>query len=208
MMASSEPKTTTESDHEGEAGENEMIIKHPLQNSWCFWFIKNDRNRDWHENVKKLASFSAVEDFWAMYNFIQPASALSSGCDYCLFKDGIYPAWEDDANKLGGRWLVNINKAQRLECLNRYWLEVLMLLIGEQLEDASDEICGAVVNVRGRGDKLSIWTRRSEKKDHVLKIGSIIKDTLGIQGRGILLYQSHQSAMSKTGSLIKSLYTI
>ena len=52
-------------------------------------------------------------------------------------------------------------------------LSQLMLLIGEQFEEASEEICGAVVNVRPRGDKLAIWTGHSERKERVLKIGYI-----------------------------------
>lgn len=33
-------------------------------------------------------------------------------------------------------------------------------MIGEQFE-SGDEICGAVVNVRARGDKISVWTKNA-----------------------------------------------
>ena len=47
------------------------------------------------------------------------------GCDYSLFKKGIKPMWEDDANKIGGRWLINLDKRQHNQELDRIWLDVV-----------------------------------------------------------------------------------
>ena len=33
--------------------------------------------------------------------------------------------WEDDRNKKGGRWLINLDKKQRGSCLDNFWLEVV-----------------------------------------------------------------------------------
>lgn len=38
-----------------------------------------------------------------------------------------------------------------------------MALIGEQFDEA-DEICGAVVSVRQRQDKISLWTKTSSNE--------------------------------------------
>ena len=46
-----------------------------------------------------------------------------------------------------------------------------MCLIGEIFEDSSDEVCGAVVQIRNKGDKMAIWTANGKKKDHILQIG-------------------------------------
>lgn len=35
--------------------------------------------------------------------------------------------WEDDANKRGGRWLINLEKKQRNNELDRYWLDIVSL---------------------------------------------------------------------------------
>ena len=78
------------------------------------------------------------------------------GCDYSLFKDGIEPMWEDEKNKRGGRWLITLNKQQRRSDLHRFWLETLLCLIGESFDDYSDDVCGAVVAVRAKGDKIAI----------------------------------------------------
>lgn len=46
-----------------------------------------------------------------------------------------------------------------------------MCLIGEIFDDSSDDICGAVAQNRAKGDKISIWTRVAQNKDHVHRIG-------------------------------------
>lgn len=82
------------------------------------------------------------------------------------------------ANKRGGRWVLNLNKQQRRNELDALWLDIvssdnlnfhillsgfvvkttkftlqLLCLIGESFE-YSDDINGAVVNIRPRGDKI------------------------------------------------------
>jgi len=105
----------------------ELMIKHPLQNAWTLWFFKNDKTKQWEENQREIITFTTVEDFWALYNHIELASRLAAGCDYSLFKEGIKPMWEDDRNKKGGRWLINLDKKQRASCLDNFWLEVVSL---------------------------------------------------------------------------------
>jgi len=48
-----------------------------------------------------------------------------------------------------------------------------MCLIGEAFGDSSDEVCGAVVNIRGKGNKIAIWTGNVNKKDDILHIGYV-----------------------------------
>lgn len=47
----------------------------------------------------------------------------------------------------------------------------LMCLIGEAFGESSDEVCGAVVNIRPKQNKISIWTGNAKKKDAILHIG-------------------------------------
>ena len=39
-------------------------IKFPLENSWSFWFYKNEKSKRWEDNVKFITSVDFVEDFW------------------------------------------------------------------------------------------------------------------------------------------------
>ena len=59
------------------------------------------------------------------------------------------------------------------------WLMVLfvcpgsqiMCLVGESFDDASDEVCGAVVQIRNKGDKVAIWTGNQNQGDEIRHIG-------------------------------------
>ncbi|XP_064135791.1 eukaryotic translation initiation factor 4E type 1B [Loxodonta africana] len=180
-----------------EAAEVELEL-HPLQNKWALWFFKNDFSRAWQDNLHLVTKFDTVEDFWAMYSHIQLASKLSSGCDYALFKDGIQPMWEDSRNKRGGRWLVSLAKHQRHSKLDLLWLETLLCLIGESFEEHSREVCGAVVNIRTKGDKISVWTQEAENQASVLHIGRVYKQHLGLSAKAIIGYQAHADTATKS----------
>lgn len=55
--------------------------------------------------------------------------------------------------------------------LDRCWNWLAMALVGEELEDG-DEICGAVVSLRTKVDRIQLWTR---SKDDVEKLNGIGK---------------------------------
>ncbi|MXQ83713.1 hypothetical protein E5288_WYG002369 [Bos mutus] len=181
---------------------------HPLLNRWALWFFKNDRSRAWQNNLHRVTKFNTVEDFWAIYNNIQLASKLSSGCDYALFKDGIKPMWEDSRNKRGGRWLVSLTKQQRHIELDHLWLETLLCLIGESFGEHSQEVCGAVINIRAKGDKIAVWTREAENQEGVLHIGRVYKERLGLSTKTIIGYQAHADTATKSNSLAKNKFVV
>ncbi|XP_035746245.1 eukaryotic translation initiation factor 4E [Egretta garzetta] len=191
-----------------EVASPEQYIKHPLQNRWALWFFKNDKSKTWQANLRLISKFDTVEDFWALYNHIQLSSNLMPGCDYSLFKDGIEPMWEDEKNKRGGRWLITLNKQQRRSDLDRFWLETLLCLIGESFDDYSDDVCGAVVNVRTKGDKIAIWTTECENRDAVTHIGRVYKERLGLPPKIVIGYQSHADTATKSGSTTKNRFVV
>lgn len=47
----------------------------------------------------------------------------------------------------------------------------LLCLVGEAFDDYSDDVCGAVVNVRTKGDKIAVWTSDYENREAVTHIG-------------------------------------
>ena len=46
-----------------------------------------------------------------------------------------------------------------------------MLLVGESFGEYSESVCGAVVQIRTKGDKLAIWTKNAADQDANLGIG-------------------------------------
>ncbi|XP_034210653.1 eukaryotic translation initiation factor 4E-1-like isoform X2 [Prunus dulcis] len=93
---------------------------------------------------------------FSIYNNIRHPSKLALGTDFHCFKYKIEPKWEDPVCANGGKWTVTFPKGKS----DTSWLYTLLGMIGEQF-DHGDEICGAVVNVRNRQDKISIWTKNA-----------------------------------------------
>nr|CAD7402458.1 unnamed protein product [Timema cristinae] len=183
-------------------------IEHPLQHTWTLWYYENDRNRGWEENQREVTSFHTVEEFWRLYNNIKMVSDLRQGCDYSLFKKGIRPMWEDDANNRGGRWLINLEKKQRSSDLDNFWLEVLLCLVGEAFDDYGHEVCGAVVNIRSKGDKIALWTANASNSESNVAIGRKLKERLCIPSNLTIGYQHHKDTMVRAGSMTKNAYTV
>lgn len=90
--------------------------------------------------------------------------------------------WEDPANSGGGKWVLTMKSNPTL--LDRSWSWLVFALVGEELDDAgaaapgssnpgnndTDEICGAVVSLRSKVDRIQVWTR-SKDVERVNKIG-------------------------------------
>ncbi|XP_030567105.1 eukaryotic translation initiation factor 4E1 [Drosophila novamexicana] len=178
---------------------------HPLNSEWTLWYLETDRSKSWEEMLHEVASFSTVENFWSLINHIKTPSEIKMGSDYCLFKKGIRPMWEDEANVKGGRWVITLNKGNKND-LDNFWLDTMLVLIGESCE-YSHELCGAVVNIRGKNNKISIWTANGGNEAAALEIGGKLRDGLRMESAYVLQYQLHKDTMAKQGSLVKTIYT-
>lgn len=130
---------------------------HSLKNTWNIFYRPptTSRDKDYEKSIIKVASVGTAEGFWTIYTHLKKPSDLPTVSDYHIFKDGIRPVWEDDANKKGGKWIIRLKKG----VADRYWEELLLIIVGDQFMEASDEVCGAVLSVRSGEDVLSIWTR-------------------------------------------------
>lgn len=171
-------------------------IKFPLENSWSFHFYKNDKNKSWKDNVKFITTVDFVEDFWGVYNHLQLVSKITAGCDYMFFKKDIPPMWEDPQNCDGGRWILSLEKKYRTTSLDVYWLNTLLALIGDQFMEEGQYVNGVWVNVRSKGDKISLWTKHSKNAEVQLKIGRKFKEILGLK-EGMLTYEEHDDNNKK-----------
>jgi translation initiation factor 4E len=168
-------------------------VKHPLYSPWTLWFdspATKGRNlpqtpisafpqtplpqtpgsvaHGWMEDIKRVISFDSVEEFWGLYNNIIPPSQLPQKANYYLFKDGIIPAWEDEANKNGGKWSIQLPKDKNRPNVDKMWLYTMLAAIGETFdpyltsgEEASPQslITGVIVSTRPQFYRISIWTR-------------------------------------------------
>ena len=136
----------------------------PLEYAYSFWFSKRpgkgssaaaaaaaaaaanalaSSNINYDANLRLVGTFNTVEKFWLYYSHMCRPHDLNGHADIHLFKDGIRPLWEDDANKNGGKWIVRLKKGLS----NRCWENLVLAILGEQFM-VGEEICGAVVSIR------------------------------------------------------------
>ena len=95
---------------------------HPLAYPWTFTYFKKVANKSYEENTFTLGTTSTVEDFWRLYVHLRrPVDERPTVCDYHVFREGIRPMWEDEANVNGGKWIVRLKKGLAA----RYWEDVV-----------------------------------------------------------------------------------
>ncbi|KAL1722101.1 translation initiation factor eIF 4e-like domain-containing protein [Schizophyllum commune] len=196
-------------------------VKHPLYSPWTLWFdspATKGRNlpqtpmsafpptaapstpgpaaaQGWMEDIKRVISFDSVEEFWGLYNNIIPPSQLPQKANYYLFKEGIIPAWEDDANKNGGKWSIQLPKEKHRNVVDRMWLYTMLAAIGETFDptlvrESPDSpapeslITGVIVSTRPQFYRISIWTRlapsspEDQLKTRIEQIGKHFKTSV------------------------------
>lgn len=192
----------------------QYTISHPLLHNWVLWFdcpAPTSTHLTWEERLKEVYAINTVEKFWSVFNNVISVDSLGPGCNYSFFKEGIKPAWEDHANANGGAWTLN-TLALKHKTLGELWQCTLLGLLGGQFDGNLDEITGATVSVKIRyGNKISIWTRHTEKAAEIKEIGSLFKAALEVPPPTMLDFQAHkktESSKSRGYVKVDSLYTV
>jgi len=82
---------------------------------------------DYSSSIKHLSTVSTISEFWSTYDYMLRPSALVATTDYHMFRGGISPTWEDEANEKGGKWVVRVRKGLS----SQYFEWLIFALIGE-----------------------------------------------------------------------------
>ena len=132
---------------------------------------------DYEAGLIVIGEFDTVESFCRYFNWLKPPSKLERNSNYHIFKSGIKPMWEDAANAQGGKWVLTMKNNPTL--LDRCWTWLAMALVGEELEEG-DEICGAVVSLRSKVDRIQLWTRSKDDVERLNGIGKKLVKLLDV----------------------------
>lgn len=163
---------------------------HMLKNKWTLWYdvpsAKKTTQQNWAANLKTVCTIESVEDFWAMFQHIPKPTEVVLGSNYYLFRDGIKPMWEDPINSAGGKWTFSVNSPNSK--IDHYWLLCMLgcishacnnehAFINERLRipDFSHDICGVVLSIRPKQNRVSIWTREAANEQSCVRIGEFFK---------------------------------
>jgi len=172
-----------------------MRPQHHLQSSWTFWYSIGDKTLSWEKNQIKICTVSTIEQFWYVTSQLQPPSNISTGHTYSVFRAGVLPDWEDRANINGGRWMIPCPKKEREDMLDKRWLEILIMMIGEHMEEFSALVIGAEACVRKKGDRIEVWLKDVGLMQGVVEIGRKTKETLGLDTNQKIKFSLHKEDM-------------
>ncbi|KAG8942799.1 hypothetical protein FRC04_003494 [Tulasnella sp. 424] len=139
----------------------------------------NTATGEYEAGLQRVGDFNTVEDFCRLFNWLKPPSQLEKNSNYHLFKDGIKPMWEDPANAQGGKWVLTMRSNPEL--VDRCWTWLTMALVGEEL-DERDEVCGAVVSLRAKIDRIQLWLRTKDDIERINSIGKKLVKLLDLGG--------------------------
>ncbi|KAB5546785.1 hypothetical protein PHYPO_G00075910 [Pangasianodon hypophthalmus] len=122
--------------------------EHPLQYNYTFWYSRRTPSRpantqSYEQNIRQIGTVASVEQFWKFYSHLVRPGDLTGHSDFHLFKEGIKPMWEDEANKNGGKWIIRLRKG----LASRFWENIILAMLGEQFM-VGEEVCGVVVSIR------------------------------------------------------------
>ncbi|GMH34124.1 hypothetical protein BSKO_01958 [Bryopsis sp. KO-2023] len=191
-LAGKEAEAEPETPAMPEEGEKDADGNHMLEYKWTLWFdshTKGQSQTNYGESRKKVFTFSTVEDFWRLYNNIKMPSDFQPNTDYCLFKEGIEPEWEDARNEKGGCWTVQTQRQDSKDA-DDFWMTASMAMVGEAFEEG-EEICGLFCSIRNRGNRIQVWTRNADNEDAQKSIGKQLKDVMNIKEDGRLAFSAH-----------------
>nr|CAG4643443.1 EOG090X0BMA [Ilyocryptus agilis] len=154
--------------------------EHPLQFTYCLWFSrrapgKHAAPQSFDQNLKMVGRFASVEQFWSYYCHLVRPCELTGHSDFHLFKDGIKPMWEDDANRCGGKWIVRLRKGLASRC----WENLILAMLGEQFME----------------DIISVWNRVASDQATTNRIRDTLRRVLNLPPNTILEYKNHTDSL-------------
>lgn len=174
--------------------------EHRLQFTYGLWFSRRSPGKQgniqsYDQTLKLVGVFNTVEKFWALYSHIVRPSELGGHGDFHLFKYGIKPMWEDEANRDGGKWIVRLRKGLASRC----WENLILAILGEQFM-VGEEICGAVISIRYQEDIISVWNKTSSDQATTIRIRDTLKRVLNLPPNTIMEYKTHNNSLRDNSS--------
>lgn len=134
-----------------------------LESSWVLWQNSNDESniRSWGEDLAVVGEVSTIPEFLYMCDEIAKAD-VDNLCTMNLFKKGIKPMWEDEANIEGGRLVTDIPVISRSN-VNELWRRTMAFCVSNSI----DNICGCAFSEKQSFYKIAIWFGRDYNQDAI-----------------------------------------
>ncbi|KAM9444717.1 eukaryotic translation initiation factor 4E family member 2 related sequence 1 isoform 3-T3 [Clarias gariepinus] len=163
--------------------------EHPLQYNYTFWYSRRTPSRpantqSYEQNIRQIGTVASVEQFWKFYSHLVRPGDLTGHSDFHLFKEGIKPMWEDEANKNGGKWIIRLRKG----LASRFWENIILAMLGEQFMVGEEE------------DILSIWNKTASDQVTTSRIRDTLRRVLNLPPNTIMEYKTHNDSLKDNSS--------
>uniref|UniRef100_A0A2K6D1S1 Eukaryotic translation initiation factor 4E type 2 n=1 Tax=Macaca nemestrina TaxID=9545 RepID=A0A2K6D1S1_MACNE len=189
-------KEKTERDKNQSSSKRKAVVltsRHPSSTT-NFWYSQDNpastSSQSYEQRYQQHWHLCPVEQFWRFYSHMVRPGDLTGHSDFHLFKEGIKPMWEDDANKNGGKWIIRLRKGLASRC----WENLILAMLGEQFM-VGEEICGAVVSVRFQEDIISIWNKTASDQATTARIRDTLRRVLNLPPNTIMEYKTHTDSI-------------
>jgi len=156
-----------------------------LNTPWAMYYMQRTQNPpiDGKNDIfeagvtTKLVEVSTVAEFWNLMSIGGNIEGSNSNLWFSMpmklpyrrtpqlsfFRAGIKPEWEDEGNKYGGEWRLELRddkcNKNRIH-LNAFWISTLVAVVGESMgsHDLSKHVTGVTVQRKSKEDRIKIWT--------------------------------------------------
>jgi len=166
-----------------------------LEHRWIWWYDdsppKGSTCEEFESRLKRLGSFNTVQNFWRFFNVLKDITQLPDHSNLSLFKEGVKPLYEDNANTRGGKWVWRCNSIEETQDM---WFNLILAVIGGQFEEYNSDLCGVVLAIRNRTNSFRIWNSNSDDI-HIEKMKEKIRTVLALDRKIKLEYHNHAKTL-------------
>lgn len=134
-----------------------------LKSPWVLWQNGNDESnaKSWGEDLVSVGEVSTVPEFLYLCDEITGVD-VGNLCTMNLFRKGIKPMWEDEANIEGGRLITDVPVMGRGN-VNELWRRTMAFCVSNTV----DNICGCVFSEKQSYYKIAIWFGKDYNQDAI-----------------------------------------
>lgn len=147
-------------------------------------------NFNFESSLKKFCTLRTVENMNYFLKHVDFEN-IETITDMCLFKEGIEPLWEDQANINGGKWIIKV----RREVSVRLFQRLLVHLLVDNFEML--KVNGIVMSFRIKNAIISLW---SNTEKNIEKVIEEIKGILDIKFHLAVEYKDNSTCLQDQSS--------
>lgn len=164
----------------------------PLKHTWAIWeqiMATAENKAKYAESTHRVASFNSVKSFWSYWNHLPQPSVLLDGKKFVresdglknvvdalmIFREGVKPEWEDDANKTGGHFQFQLRPDLGPGVIDEYWNNVVLGMVAGIIEPSDmvtgvrlvDKLSQKATRQAMASIRIEVWFRDCDETEQV-----------------------------------------